>query len=304
MRAIVTCMVAILRSGTLAACASVLAVASAQAHDSAAEERALRSLVDAELAFSAMAQQRGVRAAFLANFAADGIVFEPSPVRLQDAWRARPEPTDPLALRLEWKPAQAGVARSLDMGFTTGPFTLRQAAHPDVVRHGVFFSVWQRDAAGAWHVSVDAGIGTGQAVDFVALGAAPRPHFAEGRGTASQRERLLDLERQPLATGKAGAGEVRYASLLADDARLHRDGAAPIAGRDAAAAAMARRASRIAWTPFEARMARSADLAVTYGRYRESADQGDAREGYYTHLWLRDRRGRWRLAYDIATAPS
>ena len=24
------------------------------------------------------------------------------------------------------------------------------------------------------------------------------------------------------------------------------------------------------------------------------------REGYYAHLWLRDARGRWLLAYDIA----
>jgi hypothetical protein len=28
------------------------------------------------------------------------------------------------------------------------------------------------------------------------------------------------------------------------------------------------------------------------------------REGYYAHLWLRDAAGRWRLAYDIATAGS
>jgi len=94
----------------------------ARAHDPDATEIALGSLIDAEFAFARMSLEQGIRVAFLANFAADGIVFEPAPTRLHEAWPPRPAPADPLASRLEWQPAQAGVARSGDMGFTTGPF--------------------------------------------------------------------------------------------------------------------------------------------------------------------------------------
>jgi len=285
----------------LGSSATWLPVARALAHD--AEEVALGSLVDAEVAFSDMAQKRGVRAAFLANFAPDGIVFEPTPVRLHEAWAARPEPADPKAVKLEWHPAQAGVARSLDMGYTTGPFALSNAARPGVVRHGVFFSVWHREGSDAWQVSVDAGIVTPDEVDFVALGAAPRPHFAGARAIRAQRKRLLDLEMQPIAAAKSEHGGVRYLSLLADDVRLHRDGMTPLVGRDRVAAYVGERINRLEWAPIEVRMARSTDLAVTYGRARETVRDGGARAASYTHLWLRERDGRWRLAYDIATGP-
>ena len=55
-----------------------------------------------------MGSERGVRAAFLANFAPDGIVFEPNPVRVHDAWNARPAPADPLAQRLAYDIALPG----------------------------------------------------------------------------------------------------------------------------------------------------------------------------------------------------
>ena len=66
----------------------------ARAHEPDAEEIALGSLVDAELAFARMALEQGIRAAFLASFASDGVVFEPAPMRIQVAWPKRPAPDD------------------------------------------------------------------------------------------------------------------------------------------------------------------------------------------------------------------
>jgi hypothetical protein len=91
-----------------------------------------------------------------------------------------------------------------------------------------------------------------------------------------------------------------YAKLLADDARLHRNGAPPLASRGAIARQVALTTRSIAWTPIDARVAKSADMAVTWGRYRETDHAANVREGYYAHLWLRDRAGDWRLAYDVA----
>ena len=274
------------------------------AHEPDAEEIALGSLVDAEFAFARMAQEQGVRAAFLANFAADGIVFEPAPVRLHEAWSARPAPADPKALRLEWQPAQAGVARSRDMGYTTGPYTLTDTAHPDGIRRGVFFSVWQREANGPWRVVLDLGTVTPEAADFVPLGAAPRPHYAGPPEVKAQRRRLLQREARTLATARAAPSATAYAALLAPDARLYRDGMAPLAGRAAVAERLGGTSSRITWSPIDVRVSNAGDMAASYGKFREIGPGAQLRAGYYVHLWLRDAAGRWRLAYDIATAGS
>ena len=270
------------------------------AHEPDAEEIALGSLVDAEIAFARMGWERGVRAAFLANFAPDGIVFEPDPVRLRETWSARAEPADPLAMRLEWKPAQAGVAGSHDFGYTTGPYTLWNAAHPDRKRHGVFFSVWRRDAAGKWQVILDAGIATPGVPDFAVLGAAPRPQFRGRSDVATERRRLLAQEARASASDARGLTPTRYAQLLADDVRLHRDGTAPLASRSIVATNVAHRMLHVSWMPIDVRMSAASDMAVTYGRYRETDRASGVRDGYYAHLWLRDGAGHWRLAYDIA----
>jgi ketosteroid isomerase-like protein len=278
----------------------LLRSAEAMPREPDAEEVALGSLVDAELAFARMGRERGIDAAFLANFAADGIALQPAPVRVQQVFRERGAPADPLALRLDWKPAQAGVARSHDFGYTTGPYTLSNARNPHARREGAFFSVWRRDAAGRWEVVLDAGIGTPGTVDFAALGAAPRAAYAGPAQPAAARRDLLAQEANAFGAAGAALTPNDYARLLADGARLHRNGSAPIASRAAIARATARRMRRVTWAPIDARVARSADMAVTWGRYRETDRASHEQDGYYVHLWLRDRAGRWQLAYDVA----
>jgi len=275
-------------------------------HASAADLRATdardtttKSLAGAELAFAHMALEQGIRAAFLANFADDGIAFEPAPVILRKAWSARPATPGPGAVRLEWRPAQVGVARSGDLGYSTGPYTLTDASRPGLTRHGVFFSVWRRDAAGPWRVALDIGVATPAVPDFAALGPAPRPHYRGRADPATERRRLLEMEAHTFVTDPVGPPEIRFAALLADDVRLHRQGRFPVASKAAVAGDVAARLARITWQPSDARISNAGDMAVSWGRYRETDRAFDVREGHYAHLWLRDAQGRWRLAYDI-----
>jgi hypothetical protein len=41
-------------------------------------------------------------------------------------------------------------------------------------------------------------------------------------------------------------------------------------------------------------------MAVTWGTYEATGRDARVRHGHYAHLWLRDRGGAWRLAYDVA----
>ena len=182
------------------------------------------------------------------------------------------------------------------MGFTTGPFTLTDTRRPGIVRHGAFFSVWQRDPKGVWRVSIDMGTTMPAAPDFVALGAAPRPAYDGKANTAAQRSALLRLETRRFDTRSA------YAQLLGADARLYREGALPVAGRAAVVTDVASHAAHVEWLPFEVRMAQTADMAATYGVFNARGGTAGEQQGYYVHLWLRDAKGRWRLAYDITNS--
>ena len=202
-------------------------------------------------------------------------------------------------MKLLWKPAQAGVARSFDMGYTTGPFTLSSAASP-TPRHGVFFSIWQRAPGTPWKVLLDAGVTTPGPVDFAALDAAPRPHFNGRANVIRERRKLLDAESTAFYDPRSGITPNAYVQRVSADIRLHRDGNAPVAARANVAPAIARAMSRVEWTPIDARLSAAADMAFTYGRYRQTNRDEHVTEGYYAHLWLRDRAGNWQLAYDIA----
>jgi len=93
----------------------------ARAHDADPEEQALSSLIDAELAFARLGLEQGIRAAFLASFAPDGVAFEPAPVRLVEVWTARPAAPNPKALKLEWHPAQVRPKTWLPSATEPGP---------------------------------------------------------------------------------------------------------------------------------------------------------------------------------------
>ena len=160
----------------------------AHAHEADPEEQALRSLIDAELAFARTGSEQGIRAAFLANFAQDGIAFEPAPVRLVPTWSARPANPNPKALETRVGAGAGGRREELRLGLHDRPFKLTDTTRDAPPKHGVFFSVWRRDAAGTWKVALDMGIGTPQPVDFARAGPGPAPPLQGPRRRADATE--------------------------------------------------------------------------------------------------------------------
>jgi len=245
------------------------------AHEPDAEELALMALVDADLAASRTAHEQSAAG-------------------------------DHPAAQSQWKPAQAGVARSYDMGYTVGPVTTQEATHASAIRHGVYFSAWRKNAGGAWRMTLGVRAVTPAAVDFAIFGAAPRPQYHGAPDARAARQKLLRLESAVYTTAlsprASGSAPLSYASLLALDVELFRDGEAPVIGAAAVAADRGASRSRIAWSPVDAHVSQAADMAMTHGTVREYRHDSIAHSGYYVHLWLRDAAGRWRLAYDIAPA--
>ncbi|MDH5287038.1 MAG: nuclear transport factor 2 family protein [Betaproteobacteria bacterium] len=239
------------------------------------------SLVAAERAFARDALDAGVRAAFLRHFATGGLLFVPAPARVEDVF-ARP-PADPHAALLEWEPVASGVAASGDFGYTTGParFSRRDGSSP--VRHSTFFSVWKRGDGQPWRVVIDAGVTSPAPVAHERL--APSPVV---RAAAPG----VDASLEALLAGERGARWTRedFLARLAPDALAQRSGEWHAAGAPAIAAAWP--AHEESLQPIGGDMARSGDLAYTYGTTKSAAGGG-----HYLHLWTRDATGRaWRIA--------
>jgi len=268
--------IGILATGAAAGCAAV---------PSGPPDAALSSLVAAERAFAHMSVEQGVRAAFLANFADDGVNFQPAPVNTRQALSARPGPADPKAITLAWEPVAAGMARSGDFGFTTGPYTLGSNKPGEAPQNGVYFSVWKREGAGPWRVAVDIGIETPGAVAPEALLPAPATGTAS-TDPASVREALLALEAVPFDD---------YAEAFAGDGRLHRNGMPPALGRPRIRTALAGAATHVALKTDTVAIARSGDLACTWGTYVTGGATPSPTRGWYVHLWTRDAEGAWRI---------
>ena len=116
----------------------------------------LQSMVAAEKAFASLSAEKGVRAAFLANLAEDGVVFRPLPVNGLDSYRSRPASS----ARLAWEPTYGEISATGDFGVTTGPWEYTPPSdqpHAET-SYGTFLSVWHRDPGKPWKVALDVGV--------------------------------------------------------------------------------------------------------------------------------------------------
>jgi ketosteroid isomerase-like protein len=246
-------------------------------------------LASAERAFARLAGEIGTRDAFVASFADDGLVFEPAPVRVRDAWPLRPRTPGPEPRRLSWQPELVVAAASGDLGLSTGPFRVEERASGATVAQGAFFSIWTREPGGAWRVWLDMGASMTQPVEPSTWRVIPRP--ARGGAPAALTAAAV-MARDAALSGMAPA---TFAAALAVDARQHRDARVPTFAREWIAD-LERDAGIATYTPVEARVARSGDFAAVHGRVVRRANGLDA-ASRYVHVWLRD-GGQWQLAVE------
>lgn len=273
--------------------AAVSIAVSAQRKD-AEVSKDLLQLAATERAFSATAVKEGFRDSFIKFFAADGINFAPQPQKTRETLMARAPQTGPRTVIFKWQPMFGDISAAGDMGYTTGPLIFEDVtADPKPPRHGIYFSVWQKQSDGTWKVAVDMGADTPTAVapidvDFVpAIQPKRRPKTSvlKDVGTLDANFSIALSSSQPLKA---------YGATLASQFRIHRDGMIPVTSGDVLE-------FMPVWpTKVEfigGRVARSNDMAFTYGKY--SAAGKDAEEGYYVHVWRVDASGNWKLAVEI-----
>lgn len=254
-------------------------------------------IVTAERAFAADGLARGVKASFLAFSAPDAIIFNPHPANAQEVFAAAPDP-DPARPRppLIWWPLYAGISKSGDLGFTTGPYAVGDE------RRGHYFTVWKKQPDGAWKWVIDAGVGAdasgeagrGSSVAFLATGATGSPS-----ADAAWRE-IADIEAAIASAAREDVSSA-YEPYLDPDSRLHSEGPPPAKDIAARRAAFSARPGRLDFSPLGGGASDAGDLAWTYGEGR-FLEGGAARIGHYVRVWQKRAAG-WRLVFDEFLPP-
>jgi len=271
-------------------------------------------LVDAERAFSRLSQREGVRAAFLAYLAEDAVLFRPGPVPGREFVEARPSPP----VELTWWPVYAEVAASGDLGYTTGPYVLRDTGpgQGGETQHGYYVTVWRRQADGAWKVVADLGVTTpppagpdaaaGGAVGYgrIAGGAPAGQGLPETAETAQHA--LLAADRAFGGDATVHGARAAYMAVIADEARFYRDGTPPAIGREAVGRILGNHPQRASsWEPTAAVVASSGDLGYTYGKTAVMRPGRPGRiglPGLYFRIWERQGGGPFKIVVDLVKA--
>ena len=126
-----------------------------------AEEK--RKLMDADKAFSDLSEAKGMKNAFIDYIDSNGVMLVPEhfPIIGADAIDYLSQ-SDDQAYTLTWEPTGGDVAKSGEIGYTYGVFSLRHKNN-DSVQRGTYVSIWKRQANGNWKFVLNSGNdGTGQ----------------------------------------------------------------------------------------------------------------------------------------------
>ncbi|MFT3975810.1 MAG: hypothetical protein QM688_01655 [Sphingomonas bacterium] len=236
-------------------------------------------LIAAERAFAADAGRIGITPAFRAHVAPDAILIRPDPA---PALPVLAKEVDTPGLRLEWQPAIAAIARSGDLGFTTGPYRLTQK---DKALYGRFLTIWERGADGKWRWYIDHGLppvsDVPQELAPVAVTVLRQGLPARGRPMPGAADADTALNAAIVARGTGAVVEHLAADghlLRLDRGMVRTDQGIPVSGAET----------------LGIRASTAGDLAASYGRL-SLTDGGQAH--YYVRIWRRDRAG-WRLLID------
>jgi len=263
----------------------------------------LTEMVETERAFSRTAGEKGIPEAFTEFIAEDGILFRPGPVPGKKWFQEHPSPTSSTRPLLVWEPMLAGVSRAGDLGYTTGPWQLKNdLKDAKFAAFGTFMTVWKKQPDGSWRFAVDLGIRHSEPKAQLKFASVrPTPARFSSSGPAKAQSDLLDAERAFSQTSAARGAVEALLLYSASDVRVLRNQHEPFIGRKVAVQAMPPLTKAWTWTPSGSDVSASGDLGYSYGLYelRDNASGIVSEEGNYLHVW-RKVNGTWKLIIDVA----
>jgi len=246
----------------------------------------LQQMYGAERSFDQIAEESGMKAAFLGFLASDAIVFRPTPVNGIDFWKSQNDAAAPTILVRN--STYADISFNGLLGYTMGSWrSYPKGKRDDLSKFGQFVTLWEKNQDGKFRAAVDVGIthdeipvtdkATGYLTDI-----RKDPNIS-GRSPADASMNFLTMSMNQSALGGA------YDKFAADDVRVLHDGVPPIVGKKTVVSEMKRYKSIN--FPKKVALFQAADMAYTWNAC-EFADSNEGIEkGNCLHIWkLRDKK--------------
>lgn len=250
----------------------------------------LQKLVDTEKAFAALAAEKGIKEAFLANMSDDAILFLPDKVSGRPYWLSRGESPEIIL----WAPNYADVSSNGILGYTTGNWEYRGGGKGDAPSaFGEFVTVWQRGADGRYRVSVDIGISHDKPEEFNTYVSAPSyPASGNEKGTSAADTANSFFE----IIGESGLSKA-YQTYAAKDIRSFREGAFPIIGKNKLLSFI-KKGKTLTKLAKRTMFFGSADIAYVTNTYTQTKRDKSVENGNFLQIW-KFIDGRWQIVLDI-----
>jgi ketosteroid isomerase-like protein len=264
--------------------------ASAQSPDTSAAREIAR--IDNE--YSTLSMAKGMPAASVEYFAADGIAFAPTAVNGKKFWTSR---TD-FPGTLIWQPIFAFAGAAGDLGFTTGPWELKKGNDQPSLGYGHYVTLWSKHRDGKWKIALDVGIENPEPRE-------PPPDLEVlpsdiAAGTRQQEEARRELRKAEAKFAEIARDDIGKAIIDAatDDIRVYRDKSFPAIGLIAVKLMLSSEHGRGTFEAGGSKMSSSGDLSYGYGNYSE--ERGNVIDhGIYVMIWRANMNGDWRLALNL-----
>jgi ketosteroid isomerase-like protein len=114
-------------------------------------------LLNADRAFSAMSEEKGLRNAFLEFIDNNGVLLRPGSLPLAggNAMDFITQSNDS-SFTMTWEPKNATVSSSGDLGYTYGVYSVKPTGE-DTVIYGSYVTIWKRQPNGKWKFVLQSG---------------------------------------------------------------------------------------------------------------------------------------------------
>jgi ketosteroid isomerase-like protein len=114
-------------------------------------------MMDADRTFSKLSKEKGMKKAFIEYMDGEGVLLRPDQYPLIGASAIDfLSQINDTTFTLEWEPQKGYLAKSGELGYTYGVYSLKPSSK-DTVLYGTYVSIWKKQADGSWKYVLDTG---------------------------------------------------------------------------------------------------------------------------------------------------
>ncbi|MGD9900545.1 MAG: DUF4440 domain-containing protein [Calditrichaceae bacterium] len=262
----------------------------------------LTNLVMTERKFAAASVEKGTNEAFLDFIADESVIFRPHPVNGK-TWLQEHRSSKGL---LTWRPVNAAISSSADLGYTTGPWEYRTSGDDSLpAAYGQYVTIWKKQNDGSWKFIFDIGISH------------PKPASTASDWLLSETKSATHLSADAKSLNMLKVTDDKYSEYMSvndlcmamdsfydDNIIFLRNGHDPVTGSEIIPEKFGDDTTTAVYTNHKIETSSAGDFGYSYGHF-QTEGLGENSFGYYLRIWKKDASGAWKTVLDIsAPAPS